>query len=72
MVHKGTTEFAGVVLEALPDTVFKVKLSDGRQVLAALSGKMRRFHIRVMPGDTVKVEMTPYDPRRGRITFRSG
>jgi translation initiation factor IF-1 len=71
MVHQGAIEFEGTVLEAFPDTTFKVKLADGRTVLAALSGQMRRFHIRVMPGDEVKVEMTPYDEKRGRIVYRA-
>jgi translation initiation factor IF-1 len=60
----------GVVIEALPATTFKVKLEDGKEVLAYLSGKMRRFHIRIVPGDKVSVEMTPYDDRRGRISRR--
>jgi translation initiation factor IF-1 len=60
----------GVVIEALPATTFKVKLEDGREVLAYLSGKMRRYHIRIVPGDKVSVEMTPYDDRRGRISRR--
>lgn len=60
----------GVVTEALPGTTFKVELEDGREILAYLSGKMRRYHIRVVPGDKVGVEMTPYDDRRGRISRR--
>lgn len=60
----------GVVIEALPATTFKVKLSDGREVLAYLSGKMRKHHIRIVQGDKVSVEMTPYDDRRGRISRR--
>ncbi len=60
----------GLVIEALPSTTFKVKLSDGREVLAYLSGKMRKHHIRIVQGDKVAVEMTPYDDRRGRISRR--
>ena len=60
----------GVVIEALPATTFKVKLEDGREILAYLSGKMRQHHIRIVPGDKVTVEMTPYDDKRGRISRR--
>lgn len=60
----------GVVLEALPNTQFKVKLEDGREILAHLAGKMRLYHIRVMPGDKVTIELSPYD-QKGRITYRS-
>jgi len=65
------TEVNGVVLEALPNTQFKVKLEDDREILAHLAGKMRLYRIRVMPGDSVKVQMTPYDENKGRIVFRS-
>lgn len=60
----------GVVLEALPNTMFKVKLDDERVVLTTIAGKMRRHYIRILPGDKVKVEMTPYDEERGRIVWR--
>jgi translation initiation factor IF-1 len=61
----------GVVLESLPDGFFKVKLDDDQsEVLAHLAGKLRVFKIRILPGDKVTVEMTPYDKRRGRIIFR--
>ena len=60
----------GVVTEALPSTTFRVKLEDGREILAHLSGKMRRYFIRILPGDTVTVEMTPYDDTKGRIVYR--
>jgi translation initiation factor IF-1 len=60
----------GTVVEALPGTQFKVKLENGHQILAYLSGKMRKFYIRILLGDRVKVEMSPYDLTRGRITFR--
>jgi len=60
----------GVVLENLPSTLFKVKLDEGREILAHLSGKMRLHYIKVLPGDRVKVEMTPYDETKGRIILR--
>ena len=60
----------GTVIEALPGTQFKVRLETGHQVLAYLSGKMRKYYIRVLLGDRVKVEMSPYDLTRGRITYR--
>ncbi|MDP3769775.1 MAG: translation initiation factor IF-1 [Candidatus Sungbacteria bacterium] len=60
----------GEVLESLPSTLFKVKLDDGRQILAHLSGKMRLHYIKVLPGDRVRVEMTPYDETKGRIVHR--
>ena len=60
----------GVVLENLPSTLFKVELSDGRMILAHLSGKMRLNYIKVLPGDRVRVEMTPYDETKGRIVHR--
>lgn len=63
-------EFGGLVLEALPNTTFKVQLEDGRTILATLAGKMRRGFIRILPGDQVRVEMTPYDKDRGRIVWR--
>ena len=60
----------GVVVEALPGTQFRVKLENGHEVLAYLSGKMRKYYIRILLGDRVSVEMSPYDLTRGRITFR--
>ena len=60
----------GVVVEALPGTQFRVKLDNGHVVLAYLSGKMRKYYIRVLLGDKVRVEMTPYDLTRGRIVYR--
>ncbi len=71
MTHQGATEFEGQVLENLPNTMFKVELSDGRIVLCTLSGKMRLHYIKILPGDKVKVEMTEYDDARGRIVYRS-
>jgi translation initiation factor IF-1 len=63
-------EVEGVVIEALPNTQFKVELDNGHQVLTYLSGKMRRYYIRILLGDRVRIEMTPYDLSRGRITYR--
>ena len=60
----------GTIIEALPNTMFKVKLDNGHQVLGYLSGKMRRYYIRILLGDRVKVELSPYDLNKGRITFR--
>ena len=58
------------VTEALPDARFRVKLENGQEILAYVSGKMRKFFIRILPGDKVTVEMSPYDLTKGRITFR--
>ncbi len=63
-------EMEGTVVEALPNTQFKVELENGHKVLAYLSGKMRKYYIRILLGDRVRVEMTPYDLTRGRITYR--
>ncbi|MBN1680273.1 MAG: translation initiation factor IF-1 [Anaerolineae bacterium] len=63
-------EMEGTVVEALPNTQFTVELDNGHRVLAYLSGKMRRYYIRILLGDRVRVEMTPYDLTRGRITYR--
>ena len=63
-------EVIGVVTEALPNTTFRVELKNGQKLLCHLSGKMRMYHIRVMPGDKVKVELTPHDKARGRIVYR--
>lgn len=63
-------EVEGEVAETLPNTLFRVKLPNGRLVLCHLSGKMRLNFIRLMPGDRVKIEMTPYDATKGRITYR--
>ncbi len=63
-------EVEGTVVEALPNTQFIIELDNGHQVLAYLSGKMRRYYIRILLGDRVRVEMTPYDLNRGRITYR--
>ena len=63
-------EMAGVVIEALPNTTFKVKLENGHVVNAHISGRMRKNYIRILTGDNVVVELTPYDLNRGRIIFR--
>ena len=60
----------GTVLEPLPNAMFKVELENGHKVLAHISGKMRMHYIRILPGDRVQVELTPYDLQRGRITYR--
>ena len=67
---KDTIELEGTVVEALPNTMFRVKLDAGGEILAHISGKMRVRYIRVLPGDRVKVEIGKYDPSRGRITYR--
>ena len=64
-------EFEGVVTETLPNTMFRVSLENGHEVIAHISGKMRKHYIRILTGDSVKVEMTPYDLTKGRITYRA-
>jgi translation initiation factor IF-1 len=63
-------ELEGIVAEPLPNAMFKVKLENGHVVLAHISGKMRMHYIRILPGDKVTVELSPYDLNRGRITYR--
>ena len=70
MTKQDVIELGGKVLEALPNAMFKVELENGHQILAHISGKMRKFYIRILPGDRVKVELSPYDLTRGRITYR--
>lgn len=65
-----TVEVDGQVSQALPNTMFRVILSDGREILATLKGKMRRAYVRIFPGDRIKVEMTPFDEKRGRIIYK--
>lgn len=60
----------GTVIESLPNAMFRVELENGHSVLGHISGKMRRHYIRILPGDRVQVELTPYDLTRGRITYR--
>ena len=69
-VKEEKIEVEGEVVEALPSTMFRVQLDGGHSVLATISGKMRKHYIRILPGDRVKVELSPYDLTRGRITFR--
>ncbi len=64
-------EVEGTILEALPNAQFKVELSNGHQILAHISGKLRMNYIRILPGDRVTVEMSPYDLTKGRITWRA-
>lgn len=70
MKTKNVVIVEGNVSAALPNTMFRVTLSDGRLILATLTGKMRRNYVRIFPGDKVKVEMTPYDEARGRIIYK--
>jgi len=70
MAKEDLMEFQGTVSELLPNATFRVKLDNGHEVLAHTAGKMRKFRIRVLAGDRVNVEMTPYDLTKGRITFR--
>ncbi len=70
MAKEDSIEVEGVIDEALPNAQFRVKLDNGHMVLAHLAGKMRMHFIRIIPGDKVKVELSPYDLSRGRITYR--
>ena len=70
MAKEDVIEVEGVVVEALPNTNFKVELENGHIILAHISGKLRMNHIRILPGDKVTVELSPYDLTRGRITWR--
>lgn len=70
MAKKEAIEVEGVVTESLPSANFRVELANGHQVLAYASGRMRRHFIRILPGDRVLVELSPYDLTRGRITYR--
>ncbi len=71
MSKEDSIEVEGVVEEALPNAMFRVELANHHKVLAHISGKMRKFYIRILPGDRVKVELSPYDLTRGRITYRN-
>ncbi len=71
MAKEEPIEVEGTVDETLPNAMFRVKLENGHMVLAHISGKMRMHYIRILPGDKVTVELSPYDLRRGRITYRS-
>jgi translation initiation factor IF-1 len=69
--NKEVIELDGVITEALPGTQFRVELENGHKIIAHVAGKMRKYYIRLVPGDTVKVELTPYDLTKGRITYRN-
>ena len=71
MAKEDVIEVEGTVVEALPNTVFKVELKNGHQILAHISGKLRMNYIKILQGDKVKVELSPYDLTRGRITWRA-
>ncbi len=70
MAKEDVIEMEGTVLETLPNTLFKVELENGHVVTAHISGRMRKHYIRILTGDMVKVELTPYDLSKGRITYR--
>jgi translation initiation factor IF-1 len=70
MKTKNVMIVEGSVSAALPNTMFRVTLTDGRSILTTLTGKMRRNYVRIFPGDRVKIEMTPYDEARGRIVYK--
>lgn len=70
MAKQDVIELEGTVLDTLPNAVFKVELENGHEILAHVSGKIRMNYIRILPGDKVTVEMSPYDLSRGRITYR--
>ena len=70
MSKSGVIEVEGIVKETLPNTTFRVQLENGHEILAQSSGKMRMNYIRILPGDKVKIELSPYDLTRGRITYR--
>ena len=70
MAKEAAIEVEGTVRESLPNTMFRVELENGHRILAHLSGKMRKHYIRIVPGDRVKVALSPYDLNRGRIIYR--
>ena len=70
MAKQDAIELEGTVVEPLPNAMFKVELENGHQVLAHISGKMRMHYIKILPGDKVTIELSPYDLERGRITYR--
>ncbi|MBQ8526559.1 MAG: translation initiation factor IF-1 [Clostridia bacterium] len=71
MAKEDVFEYEGTVLEALPNAIFRVEFENGHKILAHISGKLRMNYIRILPGDKVTVEMSPYDLTRGRITWRA-
>lgn len=70
MVHQGSFEVEGVVKESLPNTLFRVEIPNGDIIICHLSGKMRMNFIKILPGDRVRLEMTPFDKTKGRIVYR--
>lgn len=70
MTKEEKLETEGIIVETLPNAYFRVELASGKRILAHISGKMRMNYIKILPGDKVKVEVSPYDLSRGRITFR--
>jgi translation initiation factor IF-1 len=70
MTKQGVIEFEGTIRESLPNAMFRVELDSGHKLLAHISGKIRKNFIKILPGDRVRVELTPYDLTRGRITYR--
>ena len=68
--NKEVIELTGTIVESLPGAQFKVELENGHQIIAHVAGKMRKHFIKIVPGDSVKVELTPYDLTKGRITYR--
>ena len=70
MAKEDTIQMQGEVVEMLPNATFRVKLENGHEIIAHISGRMRKNYIRILTGDKVKVEMTPYDLTKGRITYR--
>lgn len=70
MAKEEAIEVEGVVQEALPNAMFRVELENGHVILGHISGRLRKYYIRILPGDKVKVELSPYDLTRGRITYR--
>lgn len=71
MAKKDVIEVEGTVIDVLPNAIFKVRLENGHEILAHISGKLRMNYIRILPGDKVTVELSPYDLTRGRITWRN-
>jgi len=71
MAKEEAIEVEGTVIETLPNAMFRVELENGHKVLAYVSGKMRMYFIKILPGDKVKMELSPYDLTRGRITYRA-
>ena len=71
MAKEESIEMEGTIIETLPNTLFKVELENGHEIIAHISGKMRKHYIRILRGDKVTVQLTPYDLTKGRITFRA-